>query len=117
LRGSYQGKPTQRGAITFRQGGRNKKAPGEGINQEVGEKEVMTKVPEAVMPYSLISESFEKFKRPTVESPETNQAGGATDAQRGIEVRGFWAKGSVIRDMPPPIIINIKYLFRSTLLF
>jgi hypothetical protein len=52
-----------------------------------------------------------------VESPETNQAGGATEAQWGIEVRGFWAKGSVIRDSPPLKILNIKYLFWSTLLF
>ncbi len=75
-----------------------------------GEKKVMTKVLEGVVPYALISESSENFERPTVESPETNQAGGAPEAQRGTKVRGFWAKGSVIRDMPPLTIPNIKYL-------
>jgi hypothetical protein len=56
----------------------------------------MTKVSEAVMPHSFISESFEKFKRPTLESPETEQSEGATEAQGGIGVRGFRARGRVI---------------------
>ncbi|UCD86880.1 MAG: hypothetical protein JSV01_03660 [Desulfobacterales bacterium] len=63
----------------------------------------MTKVSEAFMPHSFISESFEEFKRSKLESPETNQAEGATEAQGGIGVRGLWAKGRVICD-PPPLL-------------